>query len=175
MLLNNNARLHYDEINMTQNEIINNKAMNYTINPVKQINTNTRIALNEPNIHTFGSVVISNKIDDNSKILLNRQQNTIDRDKATMNEPTFFNSAQTYKGRGMGDSSLESILKKGEYYRDKKYFTKINEKTGEVIKDFPLLPNVKKTLAKPSNFVESRSSPGWIRGGLPTRELSKYN
>lgn len=175
MLLNQTGRLHYDKINITQNEIINNKALNYTINSVKQINTNANIALSEPDIHTFGVVGIEQVIDDNSKILLNRDQNTIDRNKATINEPVFGSKEATYKGRGTGDPILESVLKKGEYYRDKNFFSTVNGKIGDNMKDYPLLPNVKKTLAKPSNFVESKSSNNWIRGGLPTRELSKYS
>ena len=174
MFLNNNSRIHYDDVNMTQNELINNKALNYTINSVKQINTDANIPLREPNIHTFGVVSIERNIDTNSDMLLNKIQNTINHDKGTIVEPVFSSSYSTYKGRGQGNASVESLLKKGEDYRDKKFTSKMNEKTGEVIKDYPLLDNVKKTLAKPSNFVETKSSRDWIRGGIPTREISKY-
>ena len=174
MFLNNNSRLHYDDMNITQNELINKKAMNYTLNSVKQINTDANIALREPDIHTFGAVAIQEKVEANSSMLLNKDQNTINRSKSTIQEPVFASSDSTYKGRGMGNASLETVLKKGEYYRDKKFATKVNEKTGEVIKDFPLLNNVRNTLAKPSNFVE-KSSSEWVRGGIPTREISKYS
>lgn len=174
MFLNNNSRLHYDDMNITQNEIINKKAMDYTLNTVKQVNNDVKISLSEPDIHTFGSVAIQEKIQENSSILLNKSQNTINRSRTTIQEPLFASSESTYKGRGMGNPSLETVLKKGEYYRDKKFTTKVNEKTGEVIKDFPLLSNVKNTLAKPSNFVETKSSTDWVRGGIPTREISKY-
>lgn len=174
MFLNTNSRLHYDDTNITQNEIINKKAMNYTLNTVKQINRDANVSLSEPNIHTFGSVAIKDNVDADSSMLLNKNQSTINRGKSTLQEPIFASSDSTYKGRGMGNPSLEIVLKKGEYYRDKKFATKVNEKTGEVIKDFPLLPNVRSTLAKPSNFVETRSSTDWVRGGIPTREISKY-
>ena len=174
MFLNTNSRLHYDDMNITQNEIINKKAMNYTLNTVKQINRNANISLSEPDIHTFGSVAIKDNVDADSSMLLNKNQSTINRSKSTLQEPIFASSDSTYKGRGMGNASLETVLKKGEYYRDKKFATKVNEKTGEVIKDYPLLPNVRSTLAKPSNFVETRSSTDWVRGGIPTREISKY-
>lgn len=175
MFLNSNSRLNYDDTIITQNEIINKKALHYTLNTVKQPNRDVSIGLSEPNIHTFGSVAIQDKVDDNSSMLLNKSQSTINRSKSTLQEPIFSSSESTYKGRGMGNPSLETVLKKGEYYRDKKFATKVNEKTGEVIKDFPLLDNVKRTLAKPSNFVENKTSTDWIRGGIPTREISKYS
>tara|TARA_B100002051_G_scaffold275553_1_gene320008 strand:+ start:1534 stop:2061 length:528 start_codon:yes stop_codon:yes gene_type:complete len=174
MFLNNNGRIHYDSVNITQNEIVNNRALNYTLNSVKQSNTNAKISLSEPDIHTFGAVSIDQKIDDNSNMLLNRVQNTINRDRSTIIEPIFASSHATYKGRGEGNAGLESILKKGEAYRDKKIATSVSEKSGQGVQDYPLLSNVKNTLAKPSNFVETKSSRDWIRGGIPTRELSKY-
>ena len=64
MFLNSNSRLNYDTI-ITQNEIINKKALHYTLNTVKQPNRDVSIGLSEPNIHTFGSA-IQDKVDDNS-------------------------------------------------------------------------------------------------------------
>jgi hypothetical protein len=37
--------------------------------------------------------------------------------------------------------------------------------------DTPLIPSLKATVANPANLVEGVASQGWIRGGLPSREL----
>jgi hypothetical protein len=35
----------------------------------------------------------------------------------------------------------------------------------------PLLPSLKATVNNPSNLVEGVAAQGWIRGGVPSREL----
>ena len=37
----------------------------------------------------------------------------------------------------------------------------------------PLIPAVKATIQNPANLVESVAARGWIRGGLPSRELTR--
>ena len=37
----------------------------------------------------------------------------------------------------------------------------------------PLLSSVKEKVTNPINSVESAADPGWVRGGLPSRELTR--
>jgi hypothetical protein len=37
----------------------------------------------------------------------------------------------------------------------------------------PLLPTLKATISNPANLIESNAADGWIRGGLPSRELAR--
>ena len=37
----------------------------------------------------------------------------------------------------------------------------------------PLIPTVQATVSNPANLVEGVAAEGWIRGGLPSRELAK--
>jgi hypothetical protein len=39
----------------------------------------------------------------------------------------------------------------------------------------PLLPDVKERMTNPSYSVEGVASEGWIRGGVPSRELTRDN
>lgn len=171
-MFNKHTRVHNDSIIETETDFINRKKMNYTLDSIMQSNADANVALQEPDVHYFGANVLAKEIDVNSKLLLDESQFSIDHNKATMNKPTF--AVMPYKGKGPCNPEIESILKKGEDYRDKKYFTKVNENRGMVLKEYPLLNNVRDTLAKPSNFVESPTSKEWSRGGLPTREMSKY-
>jgi len=35
------------------------------------------------------------------------------------------------------------------------------------------LHSIKETMCNPSNYVEGSASSGWIRGGVPSRELTR--
>ena len=37
----------------------------------------------------------------------------------------------------------------------------------------PMIPTVKATISNPANLIESSAAEGWIRGGLPSRELAR--
>ena len=37
----------------------------------------------------------------------------------------------------------------------------------------PLIPAIKDTVTNPANLVEGVASEGWVRGGVPSRELTR--
>jgi hypothetical protein len=37
----------------------------------------------------------------------------------------------------------------------------------------PMIPSLNSTIQNPANLIEDVAANGWIRGGLPTRELSR--
>ena len=39
--------------------------------------------------------------------------------------------------------------------------------------DVDLVPSLKATIQNPANLVEGVAANGWIRGGLPSRELTR--
>ena len=39
--------------------------------------------------------------------------------------------------------------------------------------DVELVPSLKATIQNPANLVEGVAASGWIRGGLPSRELTR--
>ena len=171
-MFHNYTRTHFDAVNVTETDTVNLKTLNYNLYknsfPTQTIN-NT--ALSQPDINYFTNTHISQNIDVSSKLLHDKSRLTIDHSRYSIQEPVFNN--KPYKGRGEVDSLLESQLKKGETYRDKKYFTRLNEQPAKVYKDVPLLPNVSKSLANPTNFVEQSKHANWVPGGLPTRDLVK--
>ena len=36
-----------------------------------------------------------------------------------------------------------------------------------------MIPSLKSSVTNPANLIEDSAADGWIRGGLPSRELSK--
>ena len=55
---------------------------------------------------------------------------------------------------------------------DKKSCKTITEKQ-LVNRDDDLVPSLKSTIQNPANLVEGVAANGWIRGGLPSRELTR--
>jgi hypothetical protein len=78
-----------------------------------------------------------------------------------------------YLGRGAVDPILESQIQQGETITNKRSITKLTEKSYLNYHTTPLIPEVKETIQNPSYLVEGVASEGWIRGGVPSRELTR--
>ena len=77
-----------------------------------------------------------------------------------------------FLGRGPSKPVEESKLQQGAYLGDKKSCKTIMEKSlrSEALK---LVPSLKATIQNPANLCEGVAADGWIRGGLPSREMSR--
>ena len=78
-----------------------------------------------------------------------------------------------FLGRGSVDPSLESQLLQGETITNKRTITKLTEQSYLKYHTTPMIPEVKSTIQDPTHLVEGVAAEGWIRGGLPSRELTK--
>jgi len=76
-----------------------------------------------------------------------------------------------YLGRGPSNSILESQIQQGEMVNNKKSINTTSEISYIPYSNYPLLPSIQATVTNPSNLVESAAAEGWIRGGLPSRDL----
>ena len=79
-----------------------------------------------------------------------------------------------FLGRGKSDSLQESRLQQGTYFADKKSCRQVTEKSFRTT-DVDLVPTLKATIQNPNNLVEGVANKGWIRGGLPSRDMSRDN
>jgi len=75
-----------------------------------------------------------------------------------------------YLGRGPSHPVLEAKLQQGDYVTNVKSCNTTSE-----ISYFhqyeDLVPSLKATVQNPANLAEGVAAKGWIRGGLPTRDL----
>jgi hypothetical protein len=78
-----------------------------------------------------------------------------------------------YLGRGSVDPVLEAQIQQGELFTNKRSVTRLPEKSYLKYTNTPLLPDIKNRVSNPSYCVESVASDGWIRGGIPSRELTR--
>jgi hypothetical protein len=78
-----------------------------------------------------------------------------------------------YLGRGAVNPIMESQIQQGEQIVNKKSVNPLTEKSYIKYHHTPLLPAVKESIANSSKKIESDASEGWIRGGVPSRDLTR--
>jgi hypothetical protein len=109
-------------------------------------------------------------VDDSSKLLIGSLQ-THPRCKIDLFQRPF--ATVPYLGRGSVDPVLEAQIQQGELLTNKKSVNKTSEKSYIKYQNTPLLPSVKDRVTNASYCVEGVASDGWIRGGVPSRELAR--
>jgi hypothetical protein len=78
-----------------------------------------------------------------------------------------------FLGRGSVDPILEAQIQQGESITNKRSVTKLTEKSYLKYHTTPLIPEVKQNIQNPSQMIEGLASEGWVRGGVPSRELTR--
>jgi hypothetical protein len=78
-----------------------------------------------------------------------------------------------FLGRGSVNPIIESQIQQGELNINKRSVNNLSEKSYIKYHQTPLLPAVRERLTNPANSVESAASEGWVRGGVPSRELTR--
>jgi len=78
-----------------------------------------------------------------------------------------------FLGRGSVNPVMESQIQQGESLVNKRSINNLSEKSYIKYHQTPLLPSIQETMGNPSNYVEGAASSGWIRGGVPSRELTR--
>ena len=74
-----------------------------------------------------------------------------------------------YMGRGKGEATLESRLQMSEFIRQGKDCGTISDSTYE--NQFtPMIPHLAKNVQDPKHLVQEIAAPGWIAGGIPSRQ-----
>ena len=80
-----------------------------------------------------------------------------------------------YLGRGSVNPIMEAQIQQGESLTNKRSVNNLSEKSYIRYSQTPLLQSVKDKINNPANCVEGVASEGWIRGGVPSRELTRDN
>jgi len=78
-----------------------------------------------------------------------------------------------YLGRGSVNPVMEAQIQQGEAIVNKRSVNNLSEKSYIRYHQTPLLPAIHDKVTNPANSVEGVASPGWIRGGVPSRELTR--
>jgi hypothetical protein len=174
-IFDNLTRVGDDSCDMSQRNLQNTKQANYTLdNFYSQCPMNKAIdmATAQPNVFFKGSQQVGINgcnIDDNSELKLSAI--TKPRTRISLYERQFV--TVPYLGRGKSNPVLESQIQQGDLAMNRKSVNLTTEASHIDYRHYPLLPAIKSTVTNPSNLVEGVASKGWIRGGVPSRELMR--
>lgn len=172
---NYNDRIGNDSCDLSQMNIQNTNAANYLLtnfNSSCPMNKTVNCATSQPAINYSGSHQVGIggcNIDENSELSLTK----LTRDKCKINLFQRPFVTVPYLGKGMSNAVLESQLQQGELANNKKSINPSSEVCYQNYSNTPLIPSLQATINNPANLIEDVAADGWIRGGIPVRQLSK--
>lgn len=76
-----------------------------------------------------------------------------------------------YLGHGPVKVDDEIRLQNGEHISTRKTDHMLSEVSYTDYHHYPLIDSIQSTVTNPHNLVEGVAKDGWIRGGLPSREV----
>ena len=176
-MFDNMSRIGNDNCGVSQRNIQNVKNGNYILtNPFNGdclMNKGMDFALSQPNVNYSGTKEMAAdgcNVDINSQLKIGSEQ-THPKCKLSLEERPYL--TVPYLGRGPGNPLLESQIMQGEQITNRKSITNMTEKSHMTYSQTPLIPSLAASVNNPATMVEGAASDGWIRGGIPSRELTK--
>lgn len=174
---NTMGRIGSDSCSQDINSIENAQACSYLLQNYFTSDCNMskakQLATTQPGIiysGSMGSDMCGSNIDDSSKLLIGSIQ-TAPKARIDLFQRPF--ATVPFLGRGAVDPILESQIQQGEVITNKRTVTQLTEKSHLKYRTTPMIPEIKDKIQNPNNLIESSASQGWIRGGVPSRELTR--
>jgi hypothetical protein len=172
---NNLARIGEDACDISQRNIQNSKHATYMLDnfrPACPMKKAIEFATSQPNVNYNGSHQVGINgcnIDENSELSITK----ITKPKCRIS--LFHRPFATvpFLGRGESNPVLESQIQQGDLANNRKSVNPSSEVCYMGYQNTPMIPSLKATISNPSNLVEGVAASGWIRGGLPSRELTR--
>jgi hypothetical protein len=172
----NTDRIGTDSADETQRNISNTRYTSYVLdNYLSTVSSSNHVdfATQMQNVNfrgNAGGVGIPGKIIDYDSMLLIKNDQSRAFEKLQLNQRPFL--TVPYLGRGSANPDLESQLFQGESVSDKKSLTTVMDKAYIDYAQYPLMDDVKARVTNPNFSVEESALNGWIRGGIPSRDMS---
>ena len=174
---NQTGRLGNDECSVLQTSLQNTKSSTYRLTNynVKDCNMKEPIefALQQPNVFYNGAKQVGLggcNINTNSELRIGKV-------KLDPKEPISLQQRPyltiPFLGRGLQQPELESKLLNGEQISNRKTVANLSEKSYQDYHHCPLIEPIKNTVTNSSYLVEDDAASGWVRGGIPSRELTR--
>ena len=171
----NMSRIGLDQCNISQTDIQNVASCNYQTQNYFASDCSMKnpiaLATSQPGIMYNGgynSGAGGCNIDANSQPLIGSIQ-THPRSHIDLFQRPF--ATVPYLGRGSVNPVMEAQIQQGEQIVNKRSVNNLSEKSYIKYHQTPLLPAVQQKI-KNSN-IESDAAQGWVRGGVPSRELTR--
>ena len=173
----NMSRIGLDQCNLSQTDIQNVASCNYVTqnffaadcsmkNPIALATTQPGIMYNGG----YNSGAGGCNIDESSNLQIGTIQ-TNPKCRIDLFHRPF--ATVPYLGRGSVNPVMESQIQQGEQLVNKRSINNLSEKSYIKYHQTPLLPAVQERMNNSTNKIESDASEGWVRGGVPSRELTR--
>jgi hypothetical protein len=118
----------------------------------------------------YGSSSCGSNINDSSNLLIGTIQ-THPKCRLDLFQRPF--ATVPYLGRGSVNPVIEAQIQQGEMNVNKRSVNTLSEKSYLKYSQTPMLPSVRERYTNPAHSVEGVAYEGWIRGGVPSRELTR--
>jgi hypothetical protein len=171
----NMSRIGNDLCDQSQRNIQNVGYSNYMVTnyrPDCPMSSAVDFATSQPFVNFTGSKQVGIggcNIDQNSSLHLTELSKPSC--KISLHQRTF--ATVPYLGRGSSNPIMESQLQQGELANNRKTINPSSEVSHLTYRHTPMIPSLKATVTNPVNLVEGVAAEGWIRGGLPSRGLTR--
>ena len=169
------TRLGFDKTDFSQRTLQNTEFANYMLDnfrPSCPAGSPIEFATSQPNVNFTGSHHVSiggSNIAENSSLIMN----DLSRPKCRISLMERPFGTVPYLGRGKCDPTLESQMQQGDFANNKKSINPSSETSYLQYSQTPMIPTLQATICNPANLIETMAAEGWIRGGLPSRELAR--
>lgn len=173
----NPSRLVYDITDTSQRAIQNVSYSNRTFNTFKPSSpfvSAEEFATSQPNINFSGSIGLSiggANVDENSSLILS----DLSKFKCKINLSERKYLTVPYLGRGKCDVMIESQILQGDFANNRKSINPTSELCYSQYAHTPMIPELRSSVTNSAHIIECDAAEGWMRGGLPSRELARDN
>ena len=176
-MFENMSRIGVDESTSTQSDIQNVQHTNYMLQNFYSADCTMSkpigLATSQPGVFYKGGKQVASggcNIDSSTELELGITQMD-HRSRLDMFHRPF--ATIPYLGRGSVNPVMESQILQGELLTNKRSITNLSEKSYINYHHTPMIESMKVRVNNPANYVEGAASDGWVRGGVPSRELSR--
>lgn len=163
-----------DKCYLSQNEIQNKGAFDYHVYAHgNSMDSSVNLALSNGLNYTGGrntTGIQGTNVHESNQLLLG-SRGTHPHDKLSLRERDYLTIP--YLGRGQHEVDVENTLMHGEaHVENKKSLFPASEASYLEYSNTPLIEDIEEKITNPKYLVEGTHN-GWIRGGLPSRELNR--
>lgn len=169
------TRVGDDSCDISQRNVQNSEAATYILDnfrPACPMKSAIEFATSQPNVNFTGSHQVGINgcnIDNNSELSITKI--TKPKCRISLLQRPF--ATVPYLGRGRSNPVLESKLIQGDLANNRKSANPSSEVCYIGYQNTPMIPSLQSTITNPANLCESSAAEGWIRGGLPSRDLTR--
>ena len=169
------SRIGDDFCDISQRNIQDTNAVNYMLTnyyPDGTLDNVIEFATKQPAINFKGSNSISmggSNIDESSVLSITGL--TRNKEKISLIQRPYV--TVPYLGRGKSNAMMESQIQQPELNINRKSINPTSEISHLSYSQTPLIPVIKESMSNPENFIQDCAEKGWVRGGIPVRQMNK--